>query len=69
MNALCNLDGLRTSGTHLYTLSIFLCIFITKFFCLASNHFYLILNSLYLVIFLYPFVFPIFLLNKYHCFM
>ena len=23
MNALCNLEGLHTSGTHLYTLSIF----------------------------------------------
>ena len=69
MNASCNLDGLHTSGTHLYTLSIFLCIFITKFFCLALKHFSLILNSLCLVIFLYPFRFPIFLFNKYDCFM
>ena len=69
MNALCNLDGLHTSDTHLYTLSIFLCIFITKFFCLALKRFYLLLNSLCLVIFLYPLIFPIFLLNKYDCFM
>ena len=69
MNASCNLDGLHTSGTHLYTLSVFLCIFITNFFCLALKLFYLILNSLCLVIFLYTFLFPIFLLNNYDCFM
>ena len=65
MNALCNIEGLHTSGTHLYTL----CNFFTKFFYLALKHFHLILNSLCIVIFMYPFLFPIFLLNKYDWFM
>ena len=31
MNALCNLDGLHTSGTHLYTLCIFFMYFDYEF--------------------------------------
>ena len=62
MISLCNFDGLQTSGTDLYTLSIFLCIFITNFFFLKLKVFYLILNSLCLVVFLYEFPFSILLL-------
>ena len=47
MNALCNLDGLRTAGTHLYTLSSFFIHFDYEFLLLVIKAFSV--NSVFLI--------------------